>query len=473
MDEWTIPKASDAIRISLVPPAAFPSASKPQTFHPPLTYQLFENETIYGYKNLAVDLKFRQDDMSPSLAVAYDARLPTDGPSNDSKGDAKVDDVEPLLREYLPADTPSDLDLSESTFTPPGLCVNTYTRKGSKFQIYHSNVDDPIALDIVRRSQILVLFFIEAGSVIDLDEDWVKNRWDVFFLYETLPDNKSALVGFCTVHKYWYFSPAEKTTEGEPAGAEGTDEDRSSSFLGTITEGARFPREHRARISQFLVLPPYQKQGHAKELYNTIVEQYLAGSEVKEITVEDPSERFEELRDVADYTRLKKASLVSTAVAQNLLESRTAAKPWIETQRQLAKMPRRQFMRMVELLLLEHIFMTKSPEIDEQLEKYAMYVKERLYRHNKDILMQLEREERGEKLHETYVNVFEGYLTLLKKLQPDALVGLATSSAVDKRIISGKRPQGNISSIAETGEEDEDEEELEPPSKKKRLGPKA
>ncbi|KAJ6263266.1 Histone acetyltransferase [Drechslerella dactyloides] len=466
MEGWAVPKANDAITISLVPPRGFPSSSSTvQTFHPAMTYQIFEGESIYGYKDLAVDIKFRSDDMSPSIAVKYDEKLEAAGTT---ANEVKVDDVEPALREYLPADTPSELDLSESNFAPPGEHVNTYFTETSKFHIYRANLSDKIAQDIVRRTQILAVLFIEAGSVIDLSEEGNALCWDVFFIYEILPNDKVSFAGFCTVHKYWYFLP-EKTATIKANDANGeTDEfEKGTKFRQAIMDNA-FTRLYRARISQFVILPPYQRQGHAKELYNTIITTYLADPLAKEIPVEDPSERFEDIRDIADYTRLKKAGLVTPAVVEMLLERGKKVRLWIDTQRQVAKMDRRQFMRIVEMLMLEAILDDTENDLEEQRDRLRIYVKERLYRQNKDILMQLERDDRKVKLHETYENVEDDYVRLLRKLDSKALNKLMELASASRSVISGKRAQSEISTIEEDEEGEEEEEELEPPSKRKR-----
>ncbi|KAK6543878.1 histone acetyltransferase 1 [Orbilia ellipsospora] len=456
MDDWTVPKANDAIHISLVPPSSFPESQKTHSFNPALTYQLFDNETIYGYKNLSVDLQFRQDDMSPSLCVKYDEKLPTAGASSaDAEDEEKIDQVEEILQGYLPSDTPSTLDLSPSSFTPPGALVNTYTRDNSTYEIYHSNLSDPQTRTLIHRMQILVLFFIEAGSAIDTQEEdeWLRNRWDVFLLYERLPDSKFSFVGYCTVHKYWYFTKSPNDT------AAGTE------FSLDALQSQTFARQYRARISQFLILPPFQQKGHARELYAIIIKTYLAIEEVKEITVEDPSTRFEELRDVADFKRLKENNILSGDVPELLLLRQKPAKEWIETQRGIAKMPLRQFQRMIEMLLLAKIFQSEGGDVEHQKHRFELYVKERLYRHNRDVLVQLEKGERAEKLTETYMNVTVDYEFLLSK------AGQKTSFGDPARkIIAGKRPAGNISTIVEDEEmEEEEEEELEPPSKKMRV----
>ncbi|KAF3924859.1 hypothetical protein ABW21_db0204733 [Orbilia brochopaga] len=468
-DSWAVPEAEKAIKISLVPPHSFPASSKTESFNPRMTYQLFEGEGIYGYKNLNVNLKFRQDDMSSSLSVKYDQKLAVASSSTAPDNDLKVDDVEGVLRGCLPDDTADELDLSESHFTPPGEPVNTYFRDETKFQIYRANFSDPRARELVRRTEILVLFFIEAGSTIDFDEDWVQNRWDLFTLYQILPDDKVSFIGFCTVYKNWYFTPG--TAAITPANqTNGDTTDKATQFLDSINQGTDYSRSYRARISQFIILPPYQGNGHAKELYNTIIKTYLPDPELKEITVEDPSERFEDIRDIADYRRLTAANLITPDVVATLLQRGKKATLWLETQRQVAKMPRRQFMRIVEMCVFEAILNDDNADHVER-HKFEVYVKERIYRHNKDILMQLERPERSEKLNETYANVEDDYIRLLRILGSSVVEKLIQSddNPVTK-VIAGKRQISTIQEDEEEGAQDEDEEmeELEPPSKKTR-----
>ncbi|KAK6348326.1 histone acetyltransferase 1 [Orbilia javanica] len=459
-DEWTIPNASSAISISLVPPTSFPSSKSTETFHPTYTHQFFENEAIYGYKNLAVDVKFRQDDMSPSLNVTYGQKLSVPGGSNGGGDDeVTVDEVEDVLKEYLPEGTPKSLTITPSTFTPPGTILHTYPgapSSSSTFEIYQTNLSVPAAQLLIKNSQLLVPFFIEAGSSIDLsdEEEYLRDRWDAFFLYEHLPDNQFSFIGYCTVHKYWYFTPIEKDEDEKKK-----DED---DFMLNKEGENKFPHKYRARISQFLILSPYQGHQHGRKLYEAIVDEYLSSDKVNEIVVEDPSEKFEKLRDLCDYKRLKKQSLINDEAVETLL-GRKHSREWIDVQRAKAKMPMRQFQRIIELMLLEHIIITKGPNYDEQLERYMTYVKDRLYRHNKDVLMQLEREERSEKLHETYERVHSDYEAYLATLGSEAIQ--TKKSSKGKRVIAGKRPAGLISTV----EEDEEDEELLPPTKKTKV----
>lgn len=53
-----------------------------------------------------------------------------------------------------------------------------------------------------------------------------------------------------------------------------------------------------------MIIPPYQSQGHGASLYTALYQHVLSRPEIAELTIEDPSEAFEELRDKADLRML-------------------------------------------------------------------------------------------------------------------------------------------------------------------------
>lgn len=72
---------------------------KPMTlsaFQPEFTYPLFgEDETIFGYKNLSIKLRFAAHDLRSHLHISYDEKF------------KPVDDIEPVdlvatFKEFLP-----------------------------------------------------------------------------------------------------------------------------------------------------------------------------------------------------------------------------------------------------------------------------------------------------------------------------------------------------------------------------------
>lgn len=80
--------------------------------------------------------------------------------------------------------------------------------------------------------------------------------------------------------------------------------------------------------------------------------------------VEDPSEAFDILRDINDLRWLNE---------MKLLENKTALdidRQWIEQERKKLKVARRQFLRLIEMLLLHKL----DPKNQEQLKRFRLLV---------------------------------------------------------------------------------------------------
>lgn len=162
-------------------------------------------------------------------------------------------------------------------------------------------------------------------------------------------------------------------------------------------------------------------------------------SHTVEITVEDPNESFDDLRDLNDLARLRKdndfASLrISTDVvirSKGPLPKDIVDQEKLDRIRSTYKIAPRQFARVTEMQLLSLI--PKSirqsliieqpkdtvPELKIKEHEYRLWqllVKQRLYKHNKDMLMQLDRAERVDKLDQTLGGVEADYARLLRRL---------------------------------------------------------
>lgn len=68
----------------------------------------------------------------------------------------------------------------------------------------------------------------------------------------------------------------------------------------TVYEYYAYPQHIRPRISQMLVLPPFQKLGIGTKFLETIYNFYQSQKSVVDITVEDPSEDFQRMRNFVD-----------------------------------------------------------------------------------------------------------------------------------------------------------------------------
>lgn len=423
--DWTA-DANEALTLSLVraeeDKQVLGGEETYEEFHPTFTYPIYgEDEKIYGYQDLVIDLRFASGSLAQYLSVRHAQKL---------DASTTVDNVEGILKEFIPPDYETDeaafltrVQEDAVSFKPIGSVVHTYTRpapstsgSGSatrevvEYEVYHATWNDPGFREYHRRMQIFILLYIEAGSYISEDDD----AWHFFVLYEKRKRQNGTktyhFIGYSSVYKFYCF-----------------------------------PEKHRLRLSQFVILPPHQHQGHGSELYKTIYNYALLTPLISELTVEDPAEAFEDLRDRNDLRMLlsnenfMKEGFGNEAVSHGggkVQKQRTRAranpmggssgmvkvtgkmgppidKAWSESFRTRLKMAGRQWQRLMEMLILMHL----NPTDVQAARAYRLQVKERLYRFNFEILAQLEKEERLEKLEETFQSLRDDYLRILEMIK--------------------------------------------------------
>lgn len=87
--------ANEALEISFVQ-AAPGSPRTLSSFHPQFTYPIFgDEERIFGYRNLKLNLRFASHDLRPNLEVLYDKKFK-------AVGDTKATDIAETLKEWAP-----------------------------------------------------------------------------------------------------------------------------------------------------------------------------------------------------------------------------------------------------------------------------------------------------------------------------------------------------------------------------------
>ncbi|THH14867.1 hypothetical protein EW146_g5517 [Bondarzewia mesenterica] len=384
-------------------------------FHPTFTYPIFgEEEKIYGYNDLVIDLRFASGSLAQYLDVKYSASLATS---------STIDDVRGMLEKFIPADYYKTeeaflgrVETEADTFKPMGDKVYSYTRlapgvegdgkepeEGDEdavvFEVYHAKWDTPGFKEYHRRMQFFILLYIEAGSYIQEEEE----AWEFFVLKgpATTKVNSSRIRGLILMLTVMLYS-------------------------------------------QFVILPPYQRKGHGSALYTAIYQYVLSQSLIAELTVEDPAEAFEDLRDRNDLKMLlNHEQFMSEAFGDTSITASSgggkvggvgphrrmrgkvsgkgkgkleppADKVWMEKWRKELKIAGRQFHRLVEMLILLHLNTTDA----RAMRAYRLQVKERLYRFNyaSEVLVQMEDKERLEKLEETFRSVREDYQRILDML---------------------------------------------------------
>lgn len=403
-DPWATP-SNESLHLRLIGASHLGNHA---TFHPLFTYPIFgEAETIYGHKNLRIYLDLQTDSLLGRLDIQSDGKL-------ESKN-AKIDNPREALQEYLPKDDVIDstCDPSKSleefasergTFVPCGQKIHSYTRSTSdkgkarahersamnltrggastntngmgshrRFEVYHCTWNTPQFCQYHRRMQLFALLFIEGASYIDEEEA----NWEFLVTFEvTQADNgpQYHFVGYTSLYNFWFY-----------------------------------PKWYRLRLSQLVILPPYQSSGHGSELYGQVVRMASDRENVVELTIEDPSEAFDKLRDSNDLKRLLSPDDGFLLRAKEFVKGGALRAPidkaWSETERKRHKIAKRQWDRLVEMCQLMMLDETDT----DQITKLRLQIKSRLYGFNRDVLQQMPPNERVAKLQETYESVMDEY----------------------------------------------------------------
>jgi hypothetical protein len=176
----------------------------------------------------------------------------------------------------------------------------------------------------------LILFFIETASLIDLED----SQWGSIWMLER---SSLAPIGICTYY----------------------------TFKGMDLE--------RIRLSQFLILPSYQRKGMGMKLYETFTKYIIEKSSAKTVdfTVEDPNEEFQQMREFCDAKFLLKRKKASSNGE--------------------CKISAHQLEKVKEIL-----------DFQPDSQEYRLRVKKRLYRQNLDELQNIPKEERVKRLAEMF-----------------------------------------------------------------------
>ncbi|KAK6428291.1 histone acetyltransferase 1 [Oleoguttula sp. CCFEE 5521] len=421
-----------------------------ETIKPAFTYPIFgEEESIFGYQGLAIKLCLQKVDLQPKLEVTWDEKFP-------SSAGVEPTDIKAALEDFLPECAFSELDSVEKNLPerPPGELTHSYTKDGAKYEVWVSDVNNSLAERTLANVQALVPMFIEGGTIVDVAGDKTQGaRWKLHLLYEcrgmpapysligfgtsyrifTLPDRKDPL----PEHMALLQSPDKLRQQLLSRGADVfptllNDSPHLESFLDTPS---------RERISQFLILPPYQGASHGSQLYHAMYNHLTTSPSVLELTVEDPNEAFDDLRDLSDLLRLRKTSPEFCALRVNTNIHSDHLKPTAhipthlivpldvrERIRKETKLQSRQFDRLVEMQTLSFIppthrskaRLTKKEHSTNELDKtywfWRLYVKQRLYIFNRDVLIQVEGDERAKALDSAFESVVQGYSAMLERV---------------------------------------------------------
>ncbi|XP_045538159.1 histone acetyltransferase type B catalytic subunit [Papilio machaon] len=256
------------------------------SFGPEMCHQVFgENENIFGYTDLNIKLYYSAGSLQTYLGIDYTNKI------EPSKSDGmKADDVEGALRKVLAPGYVTNLDRfisllgKDRNFVPHGQLEHAFpleSRDGGEkrlFEVYYSETSTPGFLAYHQRLQTFLLWYVDAASFIDVDDD----QWTFFTVFE----------------KYW-------TSDGEVRYA--------TAGYATVYRYYAYPRHTRPRVSQVLTLPPFRKLGLCAALLQSVYSHFISQPEVVDITVEDPSPEFQRIRDYVDAKNCESLSAFQPA----------------------------------------------------------------------------------------------------------------------------------------------------------------
>ncbi|XP_026497370.1 histone acetyltransferase type B catalytic subunit [Vanessa tameamea] len=243
------------------------------SFGPDMCHQVFgENENIFGYTDLKIKLYYSAGNLKTYLGILYSDMI-----EPKKSGGLKADDIEGALKNVLAPGYVTNLDVfvslleKDKLFTPQGELINSFTitpydgGESRTFEVYYCETSTPGFLSYHERLQTFLLWYVDAASFIDVDDD----LWTFFTVFEKYRSSEGstryATAAYTTVYRYY-----------------------------------AYPQHTRPRISQVLTLPPFRKMGICAHLLQAIYSHYIIQPEVVDITVEDPSKDFQRIRDYVD-----------------------------------------------------------------------------------------------------------------------------------------------------------------------------
>lgn len=237
-----------------------------------MAHQIYgDNENIFGYKDLSINVYLSAGPLDVYYDVKYSQKV-DDMPNNEG---LKADNVSVItdffsgayytnLNEFLEV-----AEKKSKNFEPVGDLLHEFTIDGRTFQI---NLCDSSTANFQKfhsKLEFFIFWYIDAASRIDHDE-----HWKFFVVYEKYSNEEGetrfATVGYASIYMYFHY-----------------------------------PDKHRPRISQFLILPPFQRMGIGTRLLEQIYSHLQSNDKVCDITVEDAGEDFQRLRNTVDARLLK------------------------------------------------------------------------------------------------------------------------------------------------------------------------
>lgn len=352
-------EANDCIQIFLVANKDEAEAGAGCRIDPiDLNHFFDEDGKIFGYQGLKITVWVSSMSFHAYADITYESS------SDRGKG---ITDLKSALQDIFAENLVEKKDDFLQTFSTEKNYIGSAVSKGVALQRNTSNssnsndqshadasdvqvirfvMGDMTAGHLYSRLVPLVLLLVDGSNPIDVTDP----NWEMYVIVEKIADPQGdhlhRLLGFAALYRFYHY-----------------------------------PASLRLRLSQILVLPPYQQKGYGRRLLELL--NHVAISEsVYDLTVEEPVESLQRIRYYIDVprllacssvqsavntaaTRLKEANLSKRTQSSQLLPPLTA----VDEVRKSLKINKKQFIKCWEIL----IYLALDP-VDKYMENYRIFI---------------------------------------------------------------------------------------------------
>ncbi|KAK9101154.1 hypothetical protein Scep_024584 [Stephania cephalantha] len=307
---------------------------------------------IYGYKDLKVNVWFSSISFRAYADITYQST---------SDGGKGVTELMPALQKIFGESLLEKRDDFLQSFSTDFHYIRNIISNGEVFILMHPR--EAMACLIIRwmesfpvgelysRLVPLALLLVDGSSPIDVTDP----KWEIYLEVEKKTtqqgDTNVRLLGFAVVYRFY-----------------------------------RYPDNSRLRISQILVLPNCQGNGHGWRLLK-VINSVAVSENVYDLTVEEPSDYLQHVRTCIDIQRLlafepvkPAVSSVASQLKERKLSKRTSGIQFdpptavVNAVRETLKITKKQFLQCWEVL----IYLDIDQNDRNCMENYRILVSERM-----------------------------------------------------------------------------------------------
>ncbi|KAF8102660.1 hypothetical protein N665_0197s0024 [Sinapis alba] len=310
---------------------------------------------IYGYQGLKINVWINSISLHSYADITY---------KSTTNGDKGITDLKSALQNIFAETIVDNKDEFLKTFSTEKDFIRNMVSNGevvhygvidgsstnalvapSNLQVVRMEIGSPNAGLLYSRLVPLVLLFVDGSNPIDVTDP----DWHLYLLIQKKEHKEEPLyqiVGFTAIYKFY-----------------------------------RYPDRLRIRLSQILVLPSFQGKGFGSYLLE-VVNKVATAENVYDLTVEEPSEKFQHIRTCIDINRLRAFDPIKPDIdsaVETLTKGKLSKKAQvprftpplnaIEKVRETLKINKKQFLKCWEILM----YLALDP-IEKYMEDYTCVI---------------------------------------------------------------------------------------------------